>query len=79
PQAPARTFELLDVFTRGRSITVGTQDARDTLMLRLLSFAYLDGTLPTAASSASTPAAPRARSASSSSASSPRPRPWSAP
>ncbi|MEU2762949.1 hypothetical protein [Streptomyces sp. NPDC007094] len=46
PQAAGRTFELQDVFTRGRTITVGTQDARDTLMLRLLSSAYLDGTLP---------------------------------
>ncbi|MET9954458.1 hypothetical protein ABZ135_23345 [Streptomyces sp. NPDC006339] len=46
PQAPGRTFELQDVFTRGRTITVGTQDARDILMLRLLSSAYLDGTLP---------------------------------
>ncbi|WP_435057812.1 hypothetical protein [Streptomyces sp. bgisy060] len=46
PQAPGRTFELQDVFTRGRTITVGSQDARDILMLRLLSSAYLDGTLP---------------------------------
>ncbi|MFJ8855717.1 hypothetical protein [Streptomyces sp. NPDC102437] len=46
PQAPGRTFELQDIFTRGRTITVGTQDARDILMLRLLSSAYLDGTLP---------------------------------
>src|SRR5690606_15648144 len=46
PQAPGRTFELQDVFTRGRTITVGAQDARDILMLRLLSSAYLDGTLP---------------------------------
>ncbi|MEV6840306.1 hypothetical protein AB0N17_38410 [Streptomyces sp. NPDC051133] len=46
PQAPGRTFELQDVFTRGRTVTVGTQDARDILMLRLLSSAYLDGTLP---------------------------------
>ncbi|MEU5234005.1 HAD family hydrolase [Streptomyces anulatus] len=46
PQAAGRTFELQDVFTRGHIITVGTQDARDTLMLRLLSSAYLDGTLP---------------------------------
>ncbi|MFJ5657291.1 HAD family hydrolase [Streptomyces microflavus] len=46
PQAAGRTFELQDVFTRGRTITVGTQDARDTLMLRLLSSAYLDGALP---------------------------------
>ncbi|MEU7031402.1 HAD family hydrolase [Streptomyces sp. NPDC046275] len=40
------TFELQDIFTRDRSITVGTQDARDILMLRLLASAYLDGTLP---------------------------------
>ncbi|MEV6942999.1 phosphoribosyltransferase [Streptomyces sp. NPDC051172] len=46
PQASGRTFELQDVFTRGRTVTVGTQDARDILMLRLLSSAYLDGTLP---------------------------------
>ncbi|MFI0596612.1 HAD family hydrolase [Streptomyces griseus] len=46
PQAAGRTFELQDVFTRGHTITVGTQDARDTLMLHLLSSAYLDGTLP---------------------------------
>ncbi|MER7178554.1 HAD family hydrolase [Streptomyces hyaluromycini] len=46
PQAPGRTFELQDVFTRGRTISVGNQDARDILMLRLLSSAYLDGTLP---------------------------------
>ncbi|WP_328436219.1 hypothetical protein OHA71_49365 [Streptomyces sp. NBC_00444] len=46
PQAASRTFELQDVFTRGRTITVGTQDARDILMLCLLSSAYLDGTLP---------------------------------
>lgn len=46
PHAVGRTFELQDVFTRGRTITVGIQDARDILMLRLLSAAYLDGTLP---------------------------------
>ncbi|MFJ6438835.1 hypothetical protein [Streptomyces sp. NPDC091416] len=46
PAAPGRTFELQDVFTRARTITVGTQDARDILMLRLLASAYLDGTLP---------------------------------
>ncbi|MEU5958270.1 HAD family hydrolase [Streptomyces sp. NPDC047525] len=46
PQDVGQTFELQDVFTRGRKITVGTQDARDILMLRLLSSAYLDGTLP---------------------------------
>jgi phosphoribosylpyrophosphate synthetase len=46
PRAPGRTFELQDIFTRGRTITVGAQDARNILMLRLLSSAYLDGTLP---------------------------------
>nr|AJV88371.1 hypothetical protein [Streptomyces drozdowiczii] len=46
PHAADRTFELQDVFTRGRTITIGNQDARDILMLRLLSSAYLDGTLP---------------------------------
>ncbi|MFF7545725.1 hypothetical protein ACFZCU_19165 [Streptomyces canus] len=46
PHAVGRTFELQDIFTRGRTITVGDQDARDILMLRLLSSAYLDGTLP---------------------------------
>lgn len=40
------TFQLQDVFTRGQSIAVGNQDARDILMLRLLASAYLDGTLP---------------------------------
>ncbi|GGS45338.1 hypothetical protein [Streptomyces violaceus] len=40
------TFQLQDVFTRGRTITIGDHDARDILMLRLLSSAYLDGTLP---------------------------------
>ncbi|MFE9138041.1 hypothetical protein [Streptomyces sp. NPDC007355] len=46
PYAANRTFELQDVFTRGRTITIGNQDARNILMLRLLSSAYLDGTLP---------------------------------
>ena len=46
PHTAGRTFELQDVFTRGRTITVGAQDARDILMLHLLSSAYLDGTLP---------------------------------
>ncbi|MEU3401353.1 hypothetical protein [Streptomyces filamentosus] len=46
PRAPGRTFELQDVFTRGRTIDIGAQDARDILMLRLLSSAYLDGALP---------------------------------
>ncbi|MFF6979266.1 hypothetical protein ACFZAV_16320 [Streptomyces sp. NPDC008343] len=46
PHAANRIFELQDVFTRGRTITIGKQDARDILMLRLLSSAYLDGTLP---------------------------------
>lgn len=40
------TFQLQDVFTRGQTIRVGDHDARDILMLRLLSSAYLDGTLP---------------------------------
>ncbi|NUK20382.1 MULTISPECIES: phosphoribosyltransferase [Streptomyces] len=46
PRVTNRTFELQDVFTRGRTITIGDHDARDILMLRLLSSAYLDGTLP---------------------------------
>ncbi|MEU8351362.1 hypothetical protein [Streptomyces sp. NPDC048845] len=46
PRDAGWTFELQDVFTRGHTITVGAQDARDILMLRLLSSAYLDGTLP---------------------------------
>ncbi|MEU6355204.1 phosphoribosyltransferase [Streptomyces sp. NPDC047072] len=46
PRAANQTFELQDVFTRGRTITIGNHDARDILMLRLLSSAYLDGTLP---------------------------------
>ncbi|MFE4924312.1 hypothetical protein [Streptomyces sp. NPDC056661] len=46
PRATNQTFELQDVFTRGRTITIGDSDARDILMLRLLSSAYLDGTLP---------------------------------
>ncbi|WJY43248.1 hypothetical protein QT196_38995 (plasmid) [Streptomyces sp. P9-2B-2] len=40
------TFQLQDVFTRGQTISVGNQDARDILMLRLLASAYLDGALP---------------------------------
>ncbi|MFF6639617.1 hypothetical protein ACFY83_20585 [Streptomyces althioticus] len=40
------TFTLQDIFTRGETVPVGNQDARDILMLRLLSSAYLDGTLP---------------------------------
>lgn len=39
------TFQLQDVFSRGQTIAVGDHDARDILMLRLLSSAYLDGTL----------------------------------
>lgn len=46
PRSGGRTFKLQDVFTYDETITVGTQDARDVLMLRLLSSAYLDGTLP---------------------------------
>ncbi|PJE98133.1 hypothetical protein CUT44_08730 [Streptomyces carminius] len=40
------TFTLQDIFTRGETVPVGDQDARDILMLCLLSSAYLDGTLP---------------------------------
>jgi len=41
-----RTFTLQDIFTRARKVTVGQWDARDVLVLRLLSSAYLEGNLP---------------------------------
>lgn len=40
------SFTLQDIFTRGLTVQVGKDDARELLMLRLLSSAYLDGTLP---------------------------------
>jgi hypothetical protein len=46
PRGGGRTFRLQDIFTYDKTVTVGDQDARDVLMLRLLCAAYLDGTLP---------------------------------
>ncbi|WP_331738518.1 hypothetical protein [Embleya sp. NBC_00896] len=46
PSSPGTTFTLKDIFTYGRTVLVGDQDARGILLLRLLSSAYLDGSLP---------------------------------
>ncbi|WP_306191422.1 hypothetical protein [Streptomyces sp. MK5] len=46
PRGGGRTFTVKDIFTYDKTVKVGDQDARDVLMLGLLSAAYLDGTLP---------------------------------
>ncbi|MBC7271969.1 hypothetical protein ACF09G_36200 [Streptomyces albogriseolus] len=46
PADGGRSFLLQDIFTRARQVTVGDWDARDVLMLRLLTSAYLDDCLP---------------------------------
>lgn len=46
PASAPASFTLQDVFTYGRKIDIGDQDARDFLMLQLLCSAYLDDCLP---------------------------------
>ncbi len=46
PRGGGRTFTIKDIFTYDKTVKVGSQDARDVLMLRLLCAAYLDGALP---------------------------------
>ena len=47
PRGGGRTFTIKDIFTYDKTVkVVGSQDARDVLMLRLLCAAYLDGALP---------------------------------
>ncbi|MEU9061686.1 hypothetical protein AB0D13_23205 [Streptomyces sp. NPDC048430] len=46
PRGSGRAFTVKDIFTYDKTVKVGSQDARDVLMLRLLCAAYLDGALP---------------------------------